>query len=156
MSCAPYLNKASAASRLAHTVQMRPNLGKILHCEAQAVYFPMAAACCSSSNGHRSSSGSKAVPVLEFSELSVIFLWPIWLLNRKFHGLCLSLAVTTHFCLTRGSKRLLVGTDWSTIWRWSECQLMVLCINEIVCYYTSQWQWFVVHSSLIDYLAQVI
>ena len=38
--------RPSAASRLAHTVQMRPNLGKILHCEAQAVYFPMAAACC--------------------------------------------------------------------------------------------------------------
>ena len=45
---------------------------------------------------------------------------------------CLPLAVTTHFCWTRGSKRWLVGTDWSTIWRWSEPHLTVLCIDEIV------------------------
>ena len=31
---------------------------------------------------------------------------------------CLPLAVTTHFCLTRTSKRSLVGTDRSTIWRY--------------------------------------
>ena len=45
---------------------------------------------------------------------------------------CLPLAVTTYFFLTRGSKRLLVGTDWSAIWRWSKRHLTVLCINEIV------------------------
>ena len=31
---------------------------------------------------------------------------------------CLPLAVTTYFCLTRCSKRLLVGTDRSAIWRY--------------------------------------
>ena len=45
---------------------------------------------------------------------------------------CLPLAVTTHFFLTRGSKRLLVGTDRSTIWQWSEYLLTARCIDEIV------------------------
>ena len=46
---------------------------------------------------------------------SFIYSWSIRLLNNKFHELSPSLAVTTHFCLTRGSKRWLVGTDWSAI-----------------------------------------
>ena len=45
---------------------------------------------------------------------------------------CLPLVVTTHFCLTRSSKRLLVGTDRSAIWKLLERHLTVLCINEIV------------------------
>ena len=45
---------------------------------------------------------------------------------------CLPLAVTAHFCLTRASKIWLVGTDWSTIWRWSERHLTIFCIDEIV------------------------
>ena len=39
---------------------------------------------------------------------------------------CLPLAVTTYFCLTRGSKRSLVGTDRSVIRRWLERHLTVL------------------------------
>ena len=38
---------------------------------------------------------------------------------------CLCLAVTTQFCLSRGSKRSLVGIDRSAIWRWSEPHLTV-------------------------------
>ena len=45
---------------------------------------------------------------------------------------CLPLAVTTHFCLTRGYKRLLDANDWSAIWQGLERHLTVLCINQIV------------------------
>ena len=41
---------------------------------------------------------------------------------------CLPLAVSTHFCLTRGSKRLLVGTDQSSIKTENYC--MKMQVNE--------------------------
>ena len=41
------------------------------------------------------------------------------------------IAVTSHFCLTMCSKRLLVGTDWSAIWRWLERHLMVLFLMRL-------------------------
>ena len=51
-------------------------------------------------------------------------------ITTNFMG-CLPLAVTTHFCLTRGFKRSLDGTDQSTVWKWLGRHLMVLCTNEI-------------------------
>ena len=62
-------------------------------------------------------------------------------ITTNFMG-CLPLVVTTHFCLTRGSKRSLNGTDRSAIWWWSERHLTVLCIDEIVpSYVVVQLNW---------------
>ena len=52
---------------------------------------------------------------------------------------CLPLPVTTHFCLTKDSKRLLVGTYQSAIWWWSECHLTVFCIDPIVVQQPNDW-----------------